>query len=75
MVSHFEASIAKGMCLKEAISWILDRGLSHIVVESDSQVLVTALHSPSMDLSEFWCDCSVFQTVASTSFFYFCLIC
>ena len=49
----FKARIAKGLCLKEALSWIYDQRMTHVIVETNFKVLVTALNSTSTNLSKF----------------------
>jgi ribonuclease HI len=40
------------MALKEAISEVIERGLSHVIFESDSKILVDAISSICVDSFE-----------------------
>ena len=50
---NVESHLAKGFCLKEALSWLYNQGLSKVIVELDSKILVDALNSSLIGLSEF----------------------
>ncbi|XVE77806.1 hypothetical protein DITRI_Ditri13aG0092000 [Diplodiscus trichospermus] len=44
---------AEAMCLLEAISWVLPMGFKDVTFETDAQVVVHAIKTPNIDLSEF----------------------
>ena len=52
-IGPLEPDLAKGMCCKEALSWVKNLGFTKVVIESDAQQLIQALHNYDRDYSYF----------------------
>jgi ribonuclease HI len=62
---------AEAMTIREALSWIKERNMSNVIIESDSQLCVTACNSSGENLSLFGLfilDCkSLLKDIANSS--------
>lgn len=38
-----DPAVAEALCIREALSWLKDGGRHHVIVETDSQVVATAI--------------------------------
>ena len=52
-IGPMELALAEAMCCKEALSWLKSLGYNKVIVESDAQQLIHALHDSYGDFSYF----------------------
>ena len=74
IIGPLEPALAEGMCCKEALSWVKNLGFSKVIMESDAQQLIQALHKTDRDYSYFGAlvdDCKILSKDLSECSFEF----